>query len=171
MNRKIIENIFQCSNSSDELFDAFQAALSKNICEVDSYKILLANPCLNNDELKLFSETLSKVFKEKAHDIFLWTGSVFEAKACQPHEIENPINYYMKAWNVDKTNADSLLNLINLYNYDLDLPYNNLIVNFVKERVLQTTDPGRVYLALSNLYENLGDIEMKHYYMSLAQKS
>ena len=56
--KKNIENVFRGSSSSDELFDYFQEALKHQTNDIGLYKMLLGNPALSSDELKMFAEKL-----------------------------------------------------------------------------------------------------------------
>ncbi len=57
-----VEEIRRCfSNSSDfnEIFDAFQSALSQNLKDVEPYRLLFWNHSLSPDEVRLFGEKLA----------------------------------------------------------------------------------------------------------------
>ena len=74
-----IENIFRYSSSSEELFDTFKESLKYRIKSLESYKVLLANPFLTPDEIKMFTEKIITELPNKAYDINLWTANIFES--------------------------------------------------------------------------------------------
>lgn len=172
MNRKEeIERIFRNSNSGNELFDAFQYSVKNQIGGIELYKILLANPTLTTDEIKMYAETLSKIFKQNACEIYSWTAKILDSYASSPCETEESINYLIKSWKSDQTKHEPLTSLIKMFNYDYDVSYNSLILNIVKEGVSNVKIKSEVYYALAELYERTGNIEQKRKYMQLAEKS
>ncbi len=166
-----VEKIFRGSSSSEELFDAFQYAIKNNAGGIELYKTLLANPALCPDEIKMFAETLSQIFKQESPEIYSWTGKILEGHAKSPCETEESINYFIKSWQNDKTNHNSLVNLINSFNYEMNVPYNNLILSVVNEGITHIKKKSKVYYALSKLYERKGEPELKRKYLLLAEKS
>lgn len=171
MKKKEIEKIFQVSNCNDELFDAFQKSIIFKECDVETYKILLANPRLTVDELKMYSEQLAKMFNMQAFEIFSWTGAVIEAKTDLPYYLEESIEYYQKAWQENQKKSDPLLSMLSMYNYELDMPYNNTILSVVENGAETVEEKRSVYYALAKLFEKKGNIEKKRKYMILAEKS
>lgn len=169
--KKNIEKIFRCSNSGNELFDAFQYAIKNEVGGIELYKILLANPTLTPDEIKMFTETLTKIFKEEASEIYSWTGMILESYANCPTEIEESMNYFIKSWKDDQSNHEPLINLINMFNYDYDVSYNNVILNIATEGAKYVRKKSKVYYALADLFEKKKNIAQKRKYMLLAEKS
>ena len=169
--KKNIEKIFRCSGSSNELFDTFQYAIKNKVGGVELYKILLANPTLNQDEIKMFAETLSKIFSEEASEIYSWTGTILESYASSHSEIEDSMNYFIKSWKDDRSNHEPLINLINMFNYDYDVSYNGIILNLATEGAEYVKKKSKVYYALADLFEKKKNIALKRKYMLLAEKS
>jgi tetratricopeptide (TPR) repeat protein len=165
-----IENIFRYSSSSEELFDAFQEALRHRIKSLDSFKILLANPSLNPDEIKMFTEKLITDIPQKAYDINLWTAKIFENYLTEYDRLEDCINYYQRAHLHQPTLHEPLLKLLNLYNYDLDYPSNRKILNLIEDCVASVKYKSKVYYALANHYRRIGDNRMEVKCLSLAEK-
>ncbi|MDZ7764531.1 MAG: hypothetical protein U5K00_08905 [Melioribacteraceae bacterium] len=103
MNKKDIEQIFRSSNDSNELFDAFQTALSLEIDDVELYKILLGNPTLSFDEIAMYTEKLANEFNKFGFDIYLWTAKLLETKSLNIDALETALHYYAKAAQINPT--------------------------------------------------------------------
>lgn len=168
---KEIENIFRCSASSSELFDAFHFLLSQRFRDIELYKILLANNVLSDDEIKLYTEKLSEVFNEYSYDLLMWSAQVFENKTSNYSGAENAFAYFTKAYNTLPIEEEPLLKTISLYNFDINLPLNNSIINFVRDHLFSVKKKSRVYKALADLHKRLGDSNKSNEYISLAEKS
>ncbi len=166
-----IEDKFRNSSSSGELFDAFQTALQNKISDADIYKILLANPNLTNEEIMMFTEKLALEFPQFKYDFYMWTAQVFENNLFDVNSIENSHNYYVKACSAKPTECEPLLRLIGLYNYDLDLPLNTIIIENVLERAAAVNLKSRVYFALAEHFKKTGNCEMEKIYLELAEKA
>lgn len=171
MNIKKIESVFRSSNCSNELFDTFQKAILENKFDFGLYKVLLANPTLTVDELKMYSEQLAKLFKENAFEIFNWAGAVIEAKTDLPYNLEESIEYYQKAIKENEKKNEPLLSMISMYNYEFDMPYNSKIISIVENSVSFVDKKRSVYYALAKLFEKKGNNEKMKRYMMLAEKS
>lgn len=169
--KKDLEKIFRTSSSNNELFDAFQYAINNEIGTHELFKILLANPTLNTDEIKMYTETLANIFKDSASEVYSWTGIILESYANSPPEIEEAISYFLKSWNADKENHEPLINIINMYNFDYDTTYNNLIIEAAKKGAELVKYKSRVYFALAELHEKRGEIELKRKHMLLAEQA
>lgn len=169
--KKEIENIFRCSTSSSELFDAFHFLLSLRVRDLELYKTLLANNVLSDDETKMFTEKLCEVFNEWSYELLMWSAQVFENKTTNYTGAENAFSYFIKAYNTLPIEEESLLKIINLYNYEINLPINNSIINFVNDNLYSVKKKSLVYKSLAELYGKLGNIEKSKTYNSLAEKS
>jgi len=165
-----IEQIFRNSNSPDELFDAFRGAITRRISDIELYKILLANPILSKEELKMYSEHLSKVFCEKAFDIFMWTGNIFANYNAEYERLEDSISYYVKALYSNPKNHEPFCKLLQLYNYDMNLPANKIIIEIVESCINKVERKSVVYTEMSKLFEKAGFKEKSVEYLKLAQK-
>ena len=166
-----IENIFRESNSTNELFDAFHFALSKKILDLDLFKILLANPALSRDELKLFAEKLCTVLTEKSYDIYTWSARILENKTSDLGFVEDAVSYYIKAAQTHPEKHEPFLNLIKLYNFDINFPTNKVIINFITDGLNSLQNKSKVYSALADLYKTLGDNKLMLKYKKSAEKS
>ena len=169
--KKEVEKIFRESNSSNELFDAFHFALSKKISDLESYKILLANPALSKDEIKMFTEKLSSLHTDKAFDIYSWSAGVLENKTTDYTFIEDAVNYYIKAAHTDPAKHEPLVRLTRLFNYEINFPTNTTILNFINDGVASVKEKRKVYNALADVYKKLGNETIMKRYKELAAKS
>ncbi|MFA7227747.1 MAG: hypothetical protein WC061_01830 [Melioribacteraceae bacterium] len=168
---KKIENIFRSSESHDELFDAFQGALRINLTDPEIYKILIANQALSTDEIKMFAEKLIKEFPEIAFDLLMWTGKILENKSGNYNHLEESFNYYRRAGSSKPESGIPLLNILNLYNYDIDLPANGIIIELCEKSMDAVSRKSEVYYALSAHYKRCGDRLREIKYFALAEKS
>ena len=64
-----------------------------------------------------------------------------------------------------------LLNLLSLYNYELDLPTNKVILEFVETRISAVQFKSKVYYALADHYKKIGDKQLEEKFLLLAEKS
>ncbi len=168
---KEIEKIFRLSNSPSELFEAFHFALSNRISNVDLYKILIANPVLNKDEVKMFTEKLCVVFKQHSYEILMWAANIFEHTITDLATLESAISFYNKALDSDPLNHEPLVKLLNLYNRDYKTPYNDTILNAVMDKLGEVKFKSKVYFALAKLYQEIGNRKQNVKYLSLAEKA
>jgi len=168
---KTIESTFQNSTSRDELFDAFGDALKYNISDFELYKILLANPVLSADEIKMYTEKLLKEISLSTYHILMWTAKIFETRSSNISELIDSVNYYERAMNTRRTEHESLLALLNIYNYDVETEVNRRILNLVENGVRNVFIKSKVYYALANLYKHLNNIKTASNYLALAERS
>jgi tetratricopeptide (TPR) repeat protein len=169
--KKEIEDIFRDSNSSDELFDAFQYALEKNIIDLELYKILLANPYLSQDMLIMFTEKLCSEFHHIAFDICLWTGNIFENRGPEFTNIKIALEYYSKAAVLKPSSHDPYISMLNLYQNELDYPTNDLIFEKIENGIEDVKLKSKVYEAMSSFYKKLGKDKLMKEYMGKAEKA
>ena len=80
-----IKKRFELSKEFNEIFDAFEDAITQRIEDMEVYKLLFWNPTLTPDELCLFGEKLAQDFPSLAYDTFMcfprnstveWTQSI-----------------------------------------------------------------------------------------------
>ncbi len=166
-----IENIFRSSSSPEELFDVFNVAINSKIKNADTFKILLANPILSPDEVKMYTEKLIKEMPPIAFEINMWTARVFENFTEDYDRLEDSFEYYHRALFHKPTSYEPLLKLLNLYNYDINLPTNSRIVNVVQDAAAMTDQKSKVYYALANHFRKKGNNRMEVKYLSLAEKA
>ena len=168
---KRIENIFRSSSSSDDLFDSFQNALKLPITDIEVYKILLGNPALSGDEVKMYSEKLIKQFPEQSFETLFWTGRIFENQKENLNQLEDSLRYYKRAFNENPLDERALVHLLNLYNYEFETATNELIIDFVEAAVISVNRKSRVYFNLSEHFKRLGNIQIAARYLALGEKS
>jgi hypothetical protein len=168
---KRIESAFRNSTSGDELFDFFGEALKSNIMDFDLYKILLANPSLTIDEIKMYAEKLLRVIEQNNYQILMWTGKIFESRSNSFTNLEEPINYYERAIKVQPAECDPLLNLLKLFNHEVETELNKKILSIIEKHLENVNTKSCVYYALSNLYKRRGDTIVSSKYMALAEKA
>ncbi len=169
MKKEEIENIFRYSNNSNELFDAFQSALSQKIEEVELYKALLGNPTLSPPEIEMYTEKLCSEFKDERFDIYSWTARLFETKYYRVESIEKALHYYAKAAKIKPEEYLPFINVMNLYNYDFDLSFNKIIIDFVKRNLDGVKNKREVYKSLAEHYKKLGDNLSHQKYLRLIE--
>ncbi len=168
---KILENIFLTSSSSEELFDAFDTALKAEIENIEIYKILLANPALTMDEIEMYVKILSEKFPSMKYELFIWTAFILETYTNVSEYLEKATEYYAKAAEIDLTNCEPYLKMLNNYDYDLDLPANEMIINFIETGINTVKCKSKLYYALAKHYGKLGDEEMKSKYFELYERA
>jgi len=168
---KRIEDTFRNSRSPDELFDAFQNAIKINLNDSDTFKILIANPALTPNEIKMFTEKLLKEIPGNALDLLLWTGKVLENHPDNYNYLEDTILIYQRAIFYKPNSHEPLLRLLNLYNHEIDLPTNQKILNLIDESVAAVDQKSKVYYSLAKHYKKCGDPKSEKKYLQLAEKS
>jgi hypothetical protein len=169
--QKNIEKIFRECGKPDELFDAFQEAISKKIDNKELYKILLANPALTADELMMYTEKLASEYKNDCFDLFMWSGAIFENKAGEFTNINNALRYYKKAAVEKPADPKPYLSILKLYNYDINLPVNLDIIKEIDSGIKEANRKSVLYYALASHWERLGNFNLKKKYLGLAEKS
>ncbi len=168
---KNIEKIFRISSSPNELFDSFEEALKHRISDIQMYKILLGNPALSSDEVKMYSEKLIKEFPQGSIETMMWTGKIFENQKENLQSLEDSLRYYQRAFFENPTNETALLQIFNLYNYDFDSPLNNKIIDFVESSVVTIDRKSSVYYKLAEHFKQKNQINKAARYLALAEKS
>ncbi len=168
---KRTESVFLNSTSRDELFDAFTEAINSGIDDFDLYKILIGNPFLSIDEIKMYSEKLLKVIPLNTYHILMWTASIFESYYYDFTNLDNPINYYERALNIRPTEFEPYLSLLRLYSHDIETDSNKKILSLVEQNIIRVVKKSKVYYALADLYKRRGDLNSASRYLALAEKS
>ena len=165
------ENIFRNSTSPDLLFDAFQEAIKLKIKDPEIFKILLGNPALSKDEIKMFVEKLIKEFPGYSHELTIWVAKIFEHKDDYHNSLGETIRYYKRANDYKPDSPEPLLNLLSLYNYELDLPTNKDILEFVETRSSLVKVKSKIYYALADHYKKIGNKKLELKYFALAERA
>ncbi|AFN74382.1 hypothetical protein MROS_1143 [Melioribacter roseus P3M-2] len=168
---KKLESTFRYSSSSDELFDAFTEAVRNGVDDLEVFKVLLGNPTLSLDEIKMYAEKLIRDFSHKKYDLSIWTAKVLENNSDEYDYLESAIEYYKKAIDANPASHEPLTDLLGLYNFDLDLPTNSRIIDIVKSNVKNVELKSKVYNSLANLYKRLKDFQNEARYTALAEKA
>lgn len=166
-----IENIFRTSASPEELFDAFREAINTRVTDIDLYKILLGNPSLSADEIKMYAEKLAKEIPDQTINTFMWTAAVFEHQKDDYEKLEDAIKYYQRSFEHDSTSALPLISLLGLYNFDLETPINKSIVEYVDLHVTSVYQKSRVYFSMANLYKQKENYMLAAKYLAFGEKA
>jgi tetratricopeptide (TPR) repeat protein len=166
MHSYTVEDIRRCfSTSSDfnEIFDAFQAALSQKIKDVEPYRLLFWNHSLSPDEIRLFGEKLATEFPDLAYDVYLWLASVFEVTYSSNDNFELALHYYKKAALARPAEADPYLDACDCYDPDLNIPPLASLIEFVSRGIDKASNPSPLFRRLARLYELAGDFAQSEY--------
>ena len=168
-----VEEIRQCfSRSTDfnEIFDAFQSALSQRIKDVEPYRLLFWNHSLTADEVRLFGEKLAGEFPDLAYDVYLWLASVFEVTYSSNDNYELAFYYYQKAAGAQPDRPDPYLDACDCYDPDLNIPPLSNLIEFVKDGAQHVPDASSLYKRLAHLFQMAGDLEQSEYYRRKADE-
>jgi len=158
------------ANAADfnDLFDAFEDALSQRIQDVELYRLLFWNHSLGPDELCLFGEKLAKEFPDIAYDTYMWLASVFEVTYSSYDNFELAITYYRKAAGARPSSPHPYLDACDCYDPDLNIPPVDVLLEFLKQGLDNVNSKKVVLMRLSHLYHLIGDEEQSNYYRDLA---
>lgn len=159
-----IRECFSTSTDFNEIFDAFQAALSQKLKDVEPYRLLFWNHSLTPDEVRLFGEKLAAEFPDLAYDVYLWLASVFEVTYSSVDNFELALHYYQKAASVKPAQPDPYLDACDCYDPDLNIPPLASLIEFVKKGADRAANPIPLYKRLAYLYERAGDLEQSAFY-------
>lgn len=173
MRQYTVDEIRQCfATSSDfnEIFDAFQSALSQKIRDVEPYRLLFWNHSLTVDEVRLFGEKLAVEFQDIAYDVYLWLASVFEVTHSSSDNYELALHYYQKAATARPAEPDPYLDACDCYDPDLNIPPLSSLIEFVKHGLEHVTNPTSLHKRLAYLYELAGDTVQSEFYRRKADE-
>jgi TPR repeat protein len=165
------DEIRQCFSSStdfNEIFDAFQSAITQRLDDLELYRLLFWNPSLIPDEIRLFGEKLAAMFPSMGYDVYLWLAGMFEATYSMSDNHELAVEYYRKAAGARPTEVEPYVKLCDLYDPDLAIPPLGELIEFVLRGLPGIGDPTRVYLCLASLYRYAGDPQQAEYYLRKA---
>ncbi len=166
-----IELIFRNSDNFDELFDAFRDALKLRIADIDTYKIVIANPCLQHYEMKMLTNEICREFPQICYEINLWAGQIAMNKKGESEWRNASIDFLLTASNAKPADGKPLIGLLELYDHELELPSNEKIIESVKERMKFVTNKKELYLAFAGFYKKEGKTELEKKYKRLAERS
>jgi len=168
-----VEEIRQCfSRSTDfnEIFDAFQAAISLKLKDLEHYRLLFWNHALSPDEIRFFGEKLGTEFPDIAYEVYLWLASVFEVTYSSNDNYELALHYYQKAASVQPGQLDPYLDACDCYDPDLNIPPLVNLVEFVRQGIARVANPAPLYKRLAHLYDMAGDSDRSEYYRRKADE-
>ncbi len=159
-----IRRCFSTSTDFNEIFDAFQSAISQNLKDVEPYRLLFWNHSLTPDEVRLFGEKLAQEFPDLAYDVYLWLASVFEVTYSSSDNYELALHYYKKAALARPDEPDPYLDACDCYEPDLNIPPLSSLIEFVKHGANRVRNPRSLYKRLAHLYELAGDMDLSDHY-------
>jgi tetratricopeptide (TPR) repeat protein len=159
-----IRKCFSTSTDFNEIFDAFQSALTQKVRDVEPYRLLFWNHSLTADEIRLFGEKLAGEFPDLAYDVFLWLASIFEATYSSSDNYELALRYYQKAALASPAEPDPYLDACDCYDPDLNIPPLDSLIEFVSRGVEHVKNPASLYKRLAHLHELAGDTEKSEFY-------
>jgi hypothetical protein len=168
------DEILRCFSSStdfNEIFDAFQWALSQKMRDVEPYRLLFWNPSLTADEVRLFGEKLAGEFPDLAYDVYLWLASVFEVTYSSNDNFELTLHYYQKAASVRPSEPDPYLDACDCYDPDLNIPPLATLIEFVNRGLEHVPSPAGLYRRLAHLCEQAGDVQRSEMYRRKADEA
>lgn len=168
-----VEDIRKCFSTSadfNEIFDAFQSALSQKIKDVELYRLLFWNHSLTVDEVRLFGEKLATEFPDIAYDIYLWLAGIFEVTHSSIDNFELAIHYYQKAAGLRPAEPDPYLDACDCYDPDLNIPPLGVLIDFLKRGLDHVRNPVSLYKRLAHLYELAGDTTQSEFYYRKADE-
>jgi len=160
------------SNSTDfnEIFDAFEDAITQKIQDVELYRLLFWNNSLGPDELCLFGEKLAKEFPAIAYDTYMWLASVFEVTYSSYDNFELAIKYYKKAARSKPSEPDPYLDAADCFDPDLNIPPIDVLIEFLKDGVKRVGNKKSILLRLAHMYQIIGNEAQSDYYRNLADE-
>ncbi len=165
-----LEKIFRNSRSSDEIFDAFQLVVYKKICDPDLFRILLANPWLDSDEIVFFANKLAKDNRELAYDIYFWAGQVMQCKGFDCGCIEKALLFFKKAAEENPSSNLPYIEALKIFNYDIDYAVNEDIIDFAANPPKEVLNKSEIYENLSMHYSRKGENALSRRCKALAEK-
>jgi hypothetical protein len=168
--RKNVEDVFRCSSSSDELFDAFRTAIDNKIKDGELYKILLWNKVLSVDEIGMYSEKICKEFPDLSFRIFYDVGKILEATSVYGNNLEIALHYYKKAAAANPSSFLPHTAAAAMYNKDLNLPKFSKLIDFLNEGMETVERKSKICFTLVNLYKKKGKREEEKKYQRLGEK-
>lgn len=167
-----LEEIRRCfSKSSDfnEIFDAFQSAISQNLQDLEHYRPLFWNHSLSPDEIRLFGDKLAEVFPDVSYDVYLWLASVFEVTSSSDDNYELALAYYQKAAGTRPEKAEPYLDACDCYDPDLNIPPAMSLIDFIAKGTQFVGDPAPLHKRLSYLYECMGNRAQSEHFRRKAE--
>ncbi|HEX9655800.1 MAG TPA: hypothetical protein VGB89_02650 [Bacteroidota bacterium] len=165
-----IRKTFSTSSDFNEIFDAFQFALTNDLRDVEPYKLLFYNHSLSPDEVRLFGEKFASQFPDLAYEVYIWLASVFEVTNASKDNYELALHYYRKAAEARPTASDPYIDACDCYEPDLNIPPLSTLIDFVKRGIRTVPNPRELYKSLAHLFELSGDAQQGEYYRRKADE-
>ncbi len=166
-----IRTVFANSADFNQLFDAFEEALTQGVRDMELYRVLFWNNSLSPDELRMFGEKLGREFPELAYETYLWLANVFEVTYSAYDNFELAMVYYRKAAAVRPDDPDPYIRACDCYDADLNIPPLSLLIDFVKAGLQTVKNKQVLYFRLSTLYQLKGDEDLSEFFRRLAHQS
>lgn len=166
-----IRRCFSTSTDFNEIFDAFQFALTQRLADVEPYRLLFWNHSLTPDEVRLFGEKLAGEFPDMAFDVYLWMASVFEVTTSSSDNFELAFYYYQKAASMKPAEPDPYLDACDCHDPDLNIPPRAVLIEFLRRGVEHVPNPVNLYKRLASLYELAGDARLSQFYRRKAEEA
>lgn len=165
-----IRQRFSTSADFNEIFDAFEDALTQRFDDVELYRLLFWNHSLTPDELCLFGEKLSQEFPQISYDVYMWLANVFELTYSMYDNYQLAVEYYRKAASVRPYEPDPYLDAADCYEPDLNIPPVDILIDFLKDGSERVAHPKNLYQRLAYLYQVVGDLQMSESYRRKADQ-
>ena len=170
LKKKDVENIFVNSNSTDELFDAFRAAIENKIKDVALYKSLLWNKALSPDEISMYAEKVCKELPDCCFKIYYAVGQILESISVYGIYYERAMNFFKKAAKAEPDSHEPYVAIAKMYNFELDCPSLKNILKTLEQGLETVHLKSKVCFALSSIYKKTGDKENEKLYQSKGEK-
>lgn len=165
-----IINVFQTSNSPDDLFDNFRIAIDRKVKDLDLYIALLWNKALSKDEVLMFVEKIYREFPEFGCSVYLTAAKILDSSSLYGTNKELAFGYIKKAAAADKTSVEPYNIVSEIYNKELNIPPFKNIISFLESGIDLVEDKSRLYFILAKLYGKIGDIEKGRKYQKRGEE-
>jgi tetratricopeptide (TPR) repeat protein len=161
---KEIQRRFEHSTEFNEIFDAFEQALTRGVDDMELYRLLFWNKALSADEVRLFGDKLATELPRLAFDVCMWLANVFEVTYAYSDNYELAMAYFRKASDARPDAVEPYVEAADCYDHDLNLPPVSILIEFLKRGVGRVAAPKPLYERLSHFYEVVDNDEMKEFF-------
>lgn len=159
-----IRRCFESSQDFNEIFDAFEQALSRGMDDIDLYRALFWNHALSADEICLFGEKIARAFPSLAYETYIWLARVFETTHAVFDNFSLAVEYYARAAAVRPYEPEPYIRAADCYDSDLNIPAIDTLIHFLQLGEDLVPDPHPLYQRLAYLYGVIGDLEKSDFY-------
>jgi hypothetical protein len=163
-----IRTIFATSDDFNQIFEAFEDAVSQKLSDVDLYRRLFWNSALSPDEVCLFGEKLAHEFESLAYDVFMWMASVFEVTYSSYDNFELAMRYFRKAAAASPGEVTPYIEASECYEPDINIPPIDQLLAFLRSGIPKVEEKRPLLEQIAYLYEMTGDEDQGRYYRRLA---